>query len=150
VARVVYDDDAPTIGGDTTHVFFELGDHLGSTSVVLDKVTGELVERATVQAYGGAESDYRPGRWKEFREDYRFTGKEEDVEVGLAYFGKRFYNPLLQRWGEWFPHCAGPSCGAPDPHWWRRQGEGHRVLPPVAERQGSQVDDVFAGVGLPA
>jgi RHS repeat-associated protein len=51
-----------------------------------------------VQAYGGAESDYRPGRWKEFREDYRFTGKEEDVEVGLQYFGARFYAPLLQRW----------------------------------------------------
>ena len=31
-------------------------------------------------------------------EDYRFTGKEEDVEVGLQYFGKRFYAPLLGRW----------------------------------------------------
>jgi RHS repeat-associated protein len=30
--------------------------------------------------------------------DSRFTGKEEDVEVGLQYFGKRFYAPLLQRW----------------------------------------------------
>lgn len=67
-------------------------------SVVLDKATGELVERATFQAYGGAESDYRPGRWANFREDYRFTGKEEDVEVGLQYFGKRFLNPLLGRW----------------------------------------------------
>jgi RHS repeat-associated protein len=27
-----------------------------------------------------------------------FTGKEEDVEVGLTYFGKRFYSPLLGRW----------------------------------------------------
>ena len=27
---------------------------------------------------------YRPERWKGFREDYRFTGKEEDVEVGLV------------------------------------------------------------------
>lgn len=80
------------------HVFFELGDHLGSTSVVLDKATGELVERATFQAYGGAESDYRPGRWANFREDYRFTGKEEDVEVGLQYFGFRYLNPLLGRW----------------------------------------------------
>jgi RHS repeat-associated protein len=26
------------------------------------------------------------------------TGKEEDVEVGLTYFGKRFYNAALQRW----------------------------------------------------
>src|SRR5690606_15558277 len=62
------------------------------------KATGELVERATFQAYGATESDYRPERWKSFREDYRFTGKEEDVEVGLQYFGKRYLNPLLGRW----------------------------------------------------
>src|SRR5690606_10216354 len=90
--------DVPSINGENLHVFFELGDHLGSTSVVLDKATGELVERSTYQAYGGTESDYRPERWKSFREDYRFTGKEEDVEVGLIYFGKRFLNPLLNRW----------------------------------------------------
>ena len=82
----------------TTHVFLELGDHLGSTSVVLDRATGELVERTTAYAYGGVESDYRPAGWESFREDYRFTGKEDDVEVGLIYFGKRFYAPLLQRW----------------------------------------------------
>ena len=29
---------------------------------------------------------------------YRFTGKEEDVQVGLQYFGKRYLNPLLGRW----------------------------------------------------
>jgi len=50
------------------------------------------------RAYGATESDYRPGRWKEFREDYRFTGKEEDVEVGLTYFGKRFLSTPLNRW----------------------------------------------------
>ena len=80
------------------HVFFELGDHLGSTSVVLDKATGELVERSTFLGYGATESDYRPARWEGFREDYKFTGKEEDVEVGLQYFGKRFLNPYLGRW----------------------------------------------------
>src|SRR5690606_25948165 len=79
-------------------VFFELGDHLGSHSVALDKATSELVERSTYQAYGGAESSYRPDRWGAFREDYRFTGKEEDVEVGLVYFGKRYLNVQLQRW----------------------------------------------------
>lgn len=26
------------------------------------------------------------------------AGKEEDVGVGLQYFGKRFLNPLLGRW----------------------------------------------------
>ncbi len=29
---------------------------------------------------------------------YRFTGKEEDREVGLVYFGKRFLNAQLGRW----------------------------------------------------
>jgi RHS repeat-associated protein len=79
-------------------VYLELGDHLGSTSVVLDHATGELVQRDTAYAYGAAESSYRPEKFEEFREDYRFTGKEDDVEVGLIYFGKRYYAPLLQRW----------------------------------------------------
>ncbi len=101
LARVVSDSSAgtlPSVGGEAPHVFLELGDHLGSTSVVLDKATGELVERASYYGYGATESDYRPDRWAGFREDYRFTGKEEDVEVGLVYFGKRFLNPLLGRW----------------------------------------------------
>ncbi|MBI3202989.1 MAG: hypothetical protein HYZ29_15730, partial [Myxococcales bacterium] len=99
LARVAWEDlDVPHIGQTHLHVLFELGDHLGSTTVVLDKATSELVERSTFQAYGAAESDYRPARWGGFREDYRFTGKEEDVEVGLQYFGKRYYAPLLNRW----------------------------------------------------
>ncbi len=98
LGRVVNDPAGSGLETSGTRVFFELGDHLGSTSVALDKATGELVERATYQAYGGAESSYRPERWGSFREDYRFTGKEEDVEVGLVYFGKRYLNPLLQRW----------------------------------------------------
>ena len=99
IARLVFDDrNVPAIDGNSLHVFFELGDHLGSTSVVLDKATSELVERATFQAYGAPESDYRPDRWEGFREDYRFTGKEEDVEVGLQYFVKRFLSPRLNRW----------------------------------------------------
>jgi RHS repeat-associated protein len=80
------------------HLFLNLGDHLGSASIVLDHATGELVERMTYQPYGATESDYRPSRWKGFREDYRFTGKEEDVEVGLTYFGKRFLSAPLGRW----------------------------------------------------
>ena len=32
------------------------------------------------------------------REEYGFTGKEEDIEVVLTYFGKRFYSPLLGKW----------------------------------------------------
>jgi RHS repeat-associated protein len=88
----------PRVGGNALHVLFELGDHLGSTSVVLDKETSELVEASTYQGYGAKESDYRAERWKGFREDYGFTGKEEDAEFGIVYFGKRFYSPFLNRW----------------------------------------------------
>jgi RHS repeat-associated protein len=99
LARLAYEEpEVPTIGGARLHVFLELGDHLGSTSIIIDQKTSELVEASRYQAYGGAESDYRPERWKAFREDYRFTGKEEDVEVALQYFGKRFLNPLMGRW----------------------------------------------------
>jgi RHS repeat-associated protein len=116
LARVVFeqvDDGEPRVtSSGRQHVFFELGDHLGSTSVVLDKETSELVERGAFQASGAKESDYRPDRWKGFREDYGFTGKEEDVEVGLTYFGKRFLSPYLGRWVSADPlgvHAPGES-----------------------------------------
>ena len=97
LARVTYT-DAADFQTDRRRIFLELGDHLGSTSVVLDHATGELVERSTAFAYGSAESNYRTQRWEHFREDYRFTGKEDDIEVGLIYFGARYLNPQLGRW----------------------------------------------------
>jgi len=97
LARVTYT-DAADFQTERRRIFLELGDHLGSTSVVLDRTTGELVERSAAYAYGGAESHYRPERWDAFREDYRFTGKEDDIEVGLIYFGARYLNPQLGRW----------------------------------------------------
>lgn len=80
------------------HILLQFPDHLGSTSFIIDQDTSELVEARTYQPYGATESDYRPERWKGFREDYGFTGKEEDVEVGLQYFGKRFLSPYCGRW----------------------------------------------------
>ena len=38
---------------------------------------------------GATDYDYRPARWHSFREDRHFTGKEQDVETGLTYFGAR-------------------------------------------------------------
>lgn len=84
MARVVADDGAmPAVDRQKAHVFLEVGDHLGSTSVVIDKATGEVVERITYQGYGHVESDYRPDRWRNFREERRFTGQFDDAEVGL-------------------------------------------------------------------
>jgi RHS repeat-associated protein len=98
-ARVIYTKhDLPSKSSNKQHTFLELGDHIGSTTNVVDRETGELVEHATYMAYGATESDYRPDRWGEYREPYRFTGKEEDIEVGLVYFGARFYSPYLTTW----------------------------------------------------
>jgi RHS repeat-associated protein len=80
------------------HVFLALGDHLGSTSFIIDKDSGEVVERSTYQPFGAIESDMRPSRWASSREAFKFTGKEEDIEVGLTYFGARYYQAQLGRW----------------------------------------------------
>jgi RHS repeat-associated protein len=102
LARLFYEPgDVPEVGTGSAaelHVLLEMGDHLGSSSMALDKASGELTEKGTYQAFGGSETDYRPERWKGVREDYRFTGKEEDSELGVVYFGKRFLLPLLGRW----------------------------------------------------
>ena len=103
LARLDYEKTAtgePRVGtaNPGLHVFLELQDSLGSNSLVIDKASSELVESSTFQGYGAQENDYRPDRWKGFRNDYGFTGNESDVEFGLTYFGKRFYAQYLNRW----------------------------------------------------
>lgn len=102
IGRVAYEDaDAPKVTALTNprlHVFLALSDHLGSTATILDKDTGELVEKSTYYAFGTGESDYRPARWKAFREDTRFAGKEDDIEIGLTYFGVRYLSTPMGRW----------------------------------------------------
>ena len=104
LGRVLYSSTDPAVGSSSTatqptaHVLLELGDHLGSTSFVIDQATSELVEHATYQGYGAPESDFRTSRWSNFREPIRYTGHEDDSEVGLVYFGHRYYSPILSRW----------------------------------------------------
>lgn len=99
-ARIFFDREEvmPTAGPTRLHVFLTVGDALGSTSFVIDKDSGEVVERTQHQAFGKVESDYRPARWAANREEFKFTGKEEDIEVGATYFGARFYNAHIGRW----------------------------------------------------
>ena len=59
---------------------YELGDHLGSSNVVLDE-SGRLVDREEHTPYG--ETSF--GSFA--RKRYRFTGKERDEESGLYYHG---------------------------------------------------------------
>jgi RHS repeat-associated protein len=88
----------PSLTGSSLHVLLEFPDRLGSTSTVIDRDTSELIEKITYEATGAPESDYRPDRWGNFREAYRLNGKEDDIEIGLVYFGARYYHPSLGRW----------------------------------------------------
>lgn len=115
--RVVYaQSDVPNATSGRQHVFLEASDYLGSTTFTIDRATGELVENSTYMAYGGAESDYRPGRWDSFREPYRFSGKEEDIEVGLQYFGARYLVVGLGRWASADPATVHSTVGARNPY----------------------------------
>ena len=97
-ARIVSNPDMPRLTDSQQHVLLQFGDQLGSTAFSIDKGTGELVEYTTYTSYGTTESDYRPERWGQYREPYRYTGKEEDQEVGLEYHGARYYALALRRW----------------------------------------------------
>jgi len=89
-------------------MFLSFSNHLGSTSAVVDYSDGTLVEWRTNYAYGADESHWKntsddslnPGtpKYDNAEEPYGFTGKEEDKEVGLHYFGARYYSAYLGRW----------------------------------------------------
>ena len=72
-------------------VQFHLGDHLGSSNVVVD-ANGTLTNREEFTPYG--ETSF--GSFA--RKRYRFTGMERDEESGLSYHGVRYYSAWLGRW----------------------------------------------------
>jgi RHS repeat-associated protein len=80
-------------GGTTSQRFYYLTDHLGSVRVT-------LTEAGNVDSW----SDYYPfgkearGSSTANRPKEQFTGKERDTEIGLDYFGARYYNADIGRW----------------------------------------------------
>ncbi|NGN65282.1 hypothetical protein G5C51_15410 [Streptomyces sp. A7024] len=72
-------------------VAFHLGDHLGSSTAVLDQA-GALTNREEYTPYG--ETSFG----SHTRKRYRFTGAERDEESGLGHHGARHYSPWSGRW----------------------------------------------------
>ena len=92
--------------GEGPAVQYHLGDHLGSSQVV---VGGDrLTDRAQI-----SREEYYPYGETSFggfaRKRYRFIGKERDEESGLVNFGARPYSPWLSRWIS--PDPGGPRDG---------------------------------------
>ena len=78
----------------TTSTYYYHNDHLSGTTVVTDE-DGNLVEAKDYYPYG--ETRVEQEGTSGHKPDYGFTGKEEDKESGLHYFGARFYKALIGR-----------------------------------------------------
>jgi len=76
----------------TASVYYLVGDHLGSTSVVTSS-DGSLRSRLLYTAWG--ELRYTTG---DTAIRYRFTGQREEAALGLYDYNARFYDPYLNRW----------------------------------------------------
>ena len=74
--------------------YFYTGDHLGSTSMVLD-VDGKISQSVTYILYGEVFIEERNGTWNS---PYLFNSKELDKETGFYYYGARYLNPTNGRW----------------------------------------------------
>jgi RHS repeat-associated protein len=92
-------------------------DHLGSTRLITDD-SGNNVAEYKFKPYG--EIDIHTGNDVK----YGFTGKENDADTGLIYFGARFYDPEAGRFitldpikagSNWFEYCRDNPINLIDP-----------------------------------
>lgn len=83
------------MGDNWPAVQYHLGDHLGSSNVVIG---GTSASGSTIVA----KEEYYPYGQTSFgdfaKKRYRYSGKERDEESGLYYYGARYYAGWLGRW----------------------------------------------------
>ena len=87
VCTIEYDQAVP---GETAHYYFHQ-DHLGSSNVITND-DGAMVQLMEYQPYG----QLQVNSGNEIAR-HKFTGKEFDENVGLYYYGARYYDPQLGR-----------------------------------------------------
>ena len=73
--------------------YFYLKDHLGSIRAVINQ-NNLLVEAQDYDPWG-----HIARSWDSTSTDYKFTGKEHDKESSYDYFGARYYDARVGRWG---------------------------------------------------
>jgi RHS repeat-associated protein len=86
----VQGDPNPSANG----VFYTLGDHLGSSSLVADSA-GAKVSETRYMPWGETRytSGYQPS-------DYLYTGQRAEAGIGLYYYNARWYDPSLGRFAQ--------------------------------------------------
>jgi RHS repeat-associated protein len=98
-ARIVWQAGAPALGMDADHrISFMIQDALQSTNAVIDLRSGALTQYGTYYPNGARETLVGTDEALVPFEPLGFTGKEDDEEVGLVYFGDRSLIPAIGRW----------------------------------------------------
>jgi RHS repeat-associated protein len=85
---------------------YQLGNHLGSASVELDK-DGGLISYDEYYPYGTTAYQAMNSAAEVSLKRYRYSGKERDAETGLYYHGARYYAPWIARWTSSDPMAFG-------------------------------------------
>ncbi|MFH0874190.1 MAG: RHS repeat-associated core domain-containing protein [Candidatus Komeilibacteria bacterium] len=81
------------LSGSPIGIFYVLGDHLGSSSLITDS-SGTITEVSDYYPYG---SEAFTNVTTDIGNNYKFTGKELDNETNLQYFGARYYDNSIGR-----------------------------------------------------
>jgi RHS repeat-associated protein len=89
--------------------YYYHGDHLGNVQLVTNN-EGKIHERFEYTPYGELWID---DKHSTETTPYRFTGKEQDEETGLIYFGARYLNPQTSMWLSADPAMGEYVPGAP-------------------------------------
>ena len=76
---------------DSTGTYYNVSDHLGSSSLVLDS-DGTVVQKLDYLPFGGERVNIKTGS---FDSHFTFTDQEKDAESGLLYYGARPYHPIF-------------------------------------------------------
>ena len=117
-------------GGDD--VCYVLGDHLGSTSLVLND---DGTVHSEVRYYPYGEERRRSGT---LPTEYRFTG-QRDAGVGLYHMGARFYDVALGRWIS--ADTVVPEPGNPQAFNWHSCVGGNPLVCSDPSGHGCRVED---------
>ncbi len=86
--------NVPQISPNPPDIKFYITDHLGSTSMFVDK-NGTVQDDNDFYPWGGVVPNVG---FTNSTNHFKFTGKERDSESNLDYFGGRYYSSTLGRW----------------------------------------------------
>ncbi len=82
------------VGETSSALLYLFSDHLGSSSIAAESVNGNLVNEMRYKAWGETRYTYSTND-TQFPTTFRYTGQREADEIGLYYYGARWYDPYL-------------------------------------------------------